>query len=239
MSNSAFDSGRKEESCRQIVSFIEGILPPDHTHPSRGKLDFLRRLPGDSRILDLGCGNNSPKITKEILPNCYYVGIDVGNYNQNSDIPADEYLIVSPDKFNGSISIYNNSMDAAISSHNVEHCLDGYGAIDALAKSLKIGGKAYISFPSFDSKNFPSRTGTLNYYDDLGHNSEPPDFGKVISALSANGLRIDYATTRHQPPLSWVMGLGTENSSVESGNLKDGTWAYWGFETVIWAERVA
>ena len=46
-------------------------------------------------MLDVGCGNNSPRIAKSIRPDIYYVGVDVGDYNQeNGSIEcADEYIV--------------------------------------------------------------------------------------------------------------------------------------------------
>ena len=62
-----------------------------------------------------------------------------------------------------SISI---KFDAVISSHNLEHCNDRYGALNAILDKLKDGGKIYLSFPSGKTINFPKRDGCLNYYDD-------------------------------------------------------------------------
>lgn len=231
------DPANKEQSCRNIADAIASIMPEGCPHPDWGKEAFLRSLAPDSRILDLGCGNNSPRKTKDILPGCHYIGLDVGDYNQTDDIPADEYIVVNSDMFKNAIDGFADSIDAVISAHNIEHCDDRYGVAISLARSLKIGGKAYISFPAYDSIAFPNRVGTLNYYDDGGHVGDPPNFGKIISILVENGLNIIYASTRYQPPIHWILGLGTEQSSQDEGVIKDGTWCYWGFESVIWAER--
>ena len=96
----------------------------------------------------------------------------------------------------------------------------------------------YLSFPCQESAQFPGRYGTLNYYDDSSHRESPPDFGRVISDLHRERLRILYAATRYQPPLDWIHGLKNEEESTKAKELKPGTWAYWGFETVIWAEKL-
>ena len=66
-----------------------------------GKVHFLNSISKNSYILDVGCGNNSPLIVKSILPNCYYVGIDIENYNNDYDVKkiADDYILTDPKKF--------------------------------------------------------------------------------------------------------------------------------------------
>ena len=232
------DFSSSEVACQAISNYLRSLLNEQSPHPDRLRISFLKGLNPESRILDVGCGNHSPARTKEILPNCYYIGVDVGNYNQSVDNPADEYLIVSSANFNKAIDVYRGSVDAVISSHNIEHCEDRDGVVVSLARSLKVGGRAFIAFPTEESKIFPKRLGTLNYFEDTSHVGDPPDFGTVVSLLVDNGLKIIYAATRYQPPLDWIVGLGMESASALEGVLKDGTWAYYGFETVIWAERV-
>lgn len=213
------------------------MIPEGGHYPEWGREAFLESLSPEARILDVGCGNGSPRLTKNILPSCYYVGLDVADYNQDPDNPSDEYILSTSERFRSEIYKYADSMDAVMSWHNIEHCEDRYGVVDAMAKALRVGGKIYISFPCAESVNFPSRAGTLNYYDDATHVGEPPDFGKVVSILSQNGLSIIYAASRYQPPIHWLVGLGNDELSTRDGVLKDGTWRYWGFECLIWAER--
>ena len=62
---------------KKLKIFILCILKPN------GKINFLKKMNQTSTILDVGCGNNSPLITKTILPKSFYVGIDIENHNQN------------------------------------------------------------------------------------------------------------------------------------------------------------
>jgi len=49
------------------------------------KFRFVRgKLAPGARILDIGCGNNSPTVTKKWFPGCHYAGADIQRYN-NSD----------------------------------------------------------------------------------------------------------------------------------------------------------
>jgi hypothetical protein len=43
----------------------------------RGKLAFLKSLPPGARVLDVGCGNNSPRDAKVLRPDLIYTGLDM------------------------------------------------------------------------------------------------------------------------------------------------------------------
>lgn len=204
-----------------------------------GKESFLKTFKNTSRVkvLDIGCGNDSPIFTKNILNDAYYIGLDVENYNQHSASIADEYILVSPENFAAGIEKYTEEIDVIISSHNLEHCDDRDRVLKAVAKALKFGGKLYLSFPCEASVGFPKRKGTLNYYDDPTHKDTPPDFTKTIATLAQNGLKVVYASSRYQSPVRWMIGATTEAESRQEASLKAETWAFWGFETIIWAEK--
>lgn len=222
----------------EIVDFLNGKVPDGTRHFNWDKSAFLRSLPHEGVLLDVGCGNNSPIYTKQALPGWRYIGIDVGDYNQSGQASADEYLIVTSEKFAEAIEKHHESCDAVISSHNLEHCENRIGTLVAMAQALRRRGKLFLSFPAEASINFPSRRGCLNFYDDHTHKDAPPDFGGVVSILVNQGLRVVYASTRYQSPLSWIVGIANEAASSEEQEVKDGTWALWGFETIIWAEKL-
>jgi 2-polyprenyl-3-methyl-5-hydroxy-6-metoxy-1,4-benzoquinol methylase len=215
-----------------------GHKVPDRTHyPEWGKEKFLRQLPPDARILDVGCGNDSPQFTKNILPNSIYVGLDVGDYNQSRPDLADQYVIASPQEFCGKIADFGGGFDAVISSHNLEHCDDRDGVLVNMLDAVKPGGILYLAFPSADSMRFPSRKGTLNYLDDVTHKGTPPDFGKIISVISGMGFEVVYAASRYQPAVKWLIGLYHEAKSVANEQVDMETQAFWGLEAIIWARR--
>lgn len=62
----------------------------------RGKQAFLKSLPAGAQVLDVGCGNNSPRNAKVLRPDIVYTGLDVGDYNQQgSPGYANAYVVVS------------------------------------------------------------------------------------------------------------------------------------------------
>ena len=104
----------KNTKLRSPMNSIRCLLRP------RGKHAFLRQLPAHARILDVGCGNNSPFVVKTILPLCHYTGVDIGDHNQTKPNVADEYLLTSPEDFARRISLFVACFDAVISAHNLE-----------------------------------------------------------------------------------------------------------------------
>ncbi len=223
----------KKYQCKlDIMDYLQ-LLIPNHI-----KIAFIKRLPPKARILDVGCGNNSPYITKCILPQSYYVGIDIINYNQTKSIVSDEYIIVESHNFVEGIEKIPQKFDAVISNHNLEHVEDRDGTLKAMVMKLKRGGLLFLAFPSENSINLPHRGGTLNYYDDLTHKDKPPNFDKIIEYLIENNFIITFKARNYKPPLCWLIGFLLEEISKKKDKILPGTWCYWGFESIIWAKKL-
>lgn len=204
----------------------------------RFKPYFLRSLPPRAYILDVGCGNDSPRHVKDTRPDAFYTGIDIGNYNQTDSVTqfADEYLIVAPDEFASAIAGYRGRYDGIISAHNLEHCNTPFDVLSAMILAMKPGGMLYLSFPCEESVSFPSRRGTLNFYDDATHQHVLP-FDRILKYLKENGCTIEFSAKRYRPFPLFVLGFLSEPESIARNQVIDGTWAYWGFESLIWARR--
>lgn len=197
---------------------------------------FVGELALNARLLDVGCGNNSPFKVKTQRPDLHYIGLDVGNYNQTRPMLADEYILTKPDDFSLAIERLAGTVDAIISSHNIEHCLDPGRVVMAMAAALKPGGRMYISFPSKASATFPSRGGCLNFFDDPTH-VELPDFDELVEHLKLCGCEILVSEKAYRPALLRATGALLEPISRLRGQTMIGTWAYYGFESVIWARK--
>lgn len=204
----------------------------------RGRNGFLVELPRNARVLDVGCGNDSPRNFKALRPDIHYAGLDVGDCRQPIDprSVADEYVIVEPHDFCAAIARFGTRFDAVVSAHNLEHCDDQRGVVAAMVDALVPGGRLFIAFPSAASKSFPTRAGCLNFFDDPTHN-EVPDFEMVCRLLSERGMEIEYRAKRYRPPLKFALGLGLEPVSALRRKVMPGTWALYGFESIIWARK--
>jgi SAM-dependent methyltransferase len=205
----------------------------------RGLFAFLASLPPDAAILDVGCGNDSPYRIKTCFPGMVYTGLDIGDYNQTKPILADRYVVTSPDRFASTIREFGAQFDAVISSHNLEHCDARDETLKAMLEVVNPGGKIYLAFPCEASTDFPHRRVTLNYFDDPTHRGYPPSFEKVCQELRDGGFRLDYVVRRYRPALLWLLGLLQEPMSRLIGRNLQGTWALYGFETIIWGSRAA
>lgn len=203
-----------------------------------GKISFIKALNKNAVLLDVGCGNNSPIISKMLRSDIHYVGIDIGDYNQNknpNDI-ADEYILTTPELFSNTIANLQNRFDAVISSHNLEHCNAPNSVLHAMFMALKPGGRIYLSFPSEASVSFPKKRG-LNYFDDSTH-KEVPQLNNVLELIKSNGFQIDFIAVRYRPRLLAFIGLVLEPLSIVCGKLMIGTWELYGFESIIWATKM-
>lgn len=209
-----------------------------HVVSPHGKFTFVETCAPNGRLLDVGCGNDSPRLAKALRSDIYYVGLDVGDHHHSVDPNqvADEYIVVPPEAFGGAIAGLPPTFDAVISAHNLEHCNDPDAVLTSMARVLAPGGRMYLSFPSEASVNFPKRDGCLNFYDDPTHNIVP-QFDRVCQTIRDAGLKIEFAARQYRPLVKRIQGLLMEPKSRAQKKVMPGTWALYGFETVIWAVR--
>lgn len=204
----------------------------------KGLYSFLNRYQSKSKkLLDVGCGNDASFNIKSRFPEIYYVGIDIGDYNLTKPNLADEYLIVQRENFDKGIINLGNIFDMVISSHNLEHCDDKYATLNSMLSVVKDGGYVYLAFPCEKSITFPSRRVTLNYYDDKTHQQTPPGYDYVLNIFSDNNFDIIFKTRSYRPLLLAILGFFQEPLSRLLKKNLQGTWALYGFETIIWAKK--
>jgi hypothetical protein len=185
------------------------------------KLTFARqRFPrdGNIRILDVGCGNHSPTITKHWFPKSHYCGADIQNYNNDErDLAAmDEFFPIALDG-SGFEGIPERSSDLVIINPIIEHMSDPKPAVAAACKKLTLGGYIWIALPSVRSLSLPSAEGTLNSCDDDTH-VRVVDVKNVSNILFDNGVRMfrqGVPTTLLGWFLAWrfFLSLGSGDSS--------------------------
>jgi SAM-dependent methyltransferase len=204
---------------------------------TKGKHAFILSIPNNSAILDVGCGNNSPYKVKTVLPFSNYTGVDIGDHNQSKINLADAYILTEPENFAKTICDFGQKFDAVICSHNLEHCNDRDATLVAMLNSIRKGGRLYLSFPCESSIKYPKRSGTLNYFDDKTHVDHPPDFDKIKDTLNAYGYKLVVEVQNYRPILLRTLGWMSEPFSMVRKKVLRGTWEFYGFESIIWAEK--
>jgi 2-polyprenyl-3-methyl-5-hydroxy-6-metoxy-1,4-benzoquinol methylase len=160
------------------------------------KFLFARRVLSapDLRILDIGCGNNSPSVTKHWFPNCHYSGADIQEYNNSADDmkAMDDFYPIGLDG-SGYSAIPDRSFDLVVLHHVIEHMVEPTSILAVICSKLKPGGYIWIAFPSLRSLSFPSAAeGTLQFCDDDTH-IYVPDIREVSNVLLANGVNVLHA----------------------------------------------
>ncbi len=203
-----------------------------------------RRFPsGSIRILDIGCGNNSPSVTKHWFSGCHYSGADIQRYNLSSedDAAMDAFYLLGTDG-SGYDVIPDGGYDFVIMNHVLEHMPEPAAALATVCSKLKPGGYIWIAFPSLRSLSLPSSEDeTLQFCDDPTH-VYVPDVREVANTLLANGVKIVHAgrsregffTTLADVTKLMKRYLGKMMTGRFSGR---GLWYLLGFEDHVLGQR--
>lgn len=205
---------------------------------SRGLRSFLSHSKKYSKILDVGCGNRSSIFIKSIIQSADVFGIDVGDYNQSEESKKlyKKYITIPPEDFHSAIYDFEENFEVIISNHNIEHCNNPSATFRAMIDKLAIGGNLFIATPSARSVNFPSRGGTLNFYDDSTHKS-PVDLMDLFNS-EIGRLECIYYSHSYRPFFWALVGWINEYFSKKRNKNMLGTWDYFGFEQIIWIKKV-
>jgi SAM-dependent methyltransferase len=117
-------------------------------------------------ILDIGCANDSPQVTKRWFPSSTYHGTDIV---KTLNPCIDSFYLMTANEYSDYDDIQNGFYDFVILNHVIEHLEDPSALIKIACSKLRPGGLLWIAFPSASSLNFPSGVGTLNFSDDSSH----------------------------------------------------------------------
>ncbi len=185
------------------------------------------------KILDIGCANDSPKVTKIWFPNSIYHGVDIV---RRVDVNIDKFYLVNPDQFAGYDAVRDEYYDFVILNHVVEHLKDPNQLVDIACSKLKPDGLLWIAFPSPDSLNFPSGVGTLNFSDDPTH-IHICDIVNLSNKIISNRFKIIIAG-KSRDPVRFFIGLcllpiAIITRIISGRYMIKGLWYLYGFEDRI------
>lgn len=208
--------------------------------PTRFKRFYNEYKDKSFKILDVGCGNHSPSITKKWFKNCEYYGVDKDIYNNDDsdlNLMREFYRIDLSGDIRQLNKIPDDFFDIVIFNHVIEHLPNGLEVLSELTEKIKNRGKIYIEFPSIRSLSLPSMNGTLNFCDDSSH-VRLYSLQEVANILLSNnfkvikgGTRRDYARIFLSPLV--VLYFFLKNRKI----LSCGFWDIIGFADYIFAEK--
>ena len=195
------------------------------------------------RILDIGCGNGSPTLTKRWFPGCRYAGADIQRYNQSdADVAAmDEFFSA----WRGWIRLRCHSGVELRFRDSQSRCrthAEPAPIVAELCGKLKPGGFFWIAFPSERSLRLPhSEDETLNFYDDPTH-IYLPNVDEIAGILKANGVNVlDAGRSREGFWTSIADGVKLSKRVVRKGFTGRfsgrGLWYVLGFEDHVLGQR--
>jgi SAM-dependent methyltransferase len=189
------------------------------------------------RLLDVGCGNHSPSITKRRYPNCSYVGIDRERYNNDDkDLEQIDAFYEVDISCGGLDFVPKESFDVVIASHVLEHLPNGIEVLGQLCTKLRTGGDVYIEYPGPTSLHLPHGRRCLNFHDDPTH-VRVYSLDEISNVLLSHGLRIlDSGKRRDAIRLALLpLGILRELYSVVRYGVLDGPalWDLLGFAEFV------
>lgn len=219
------------------MRLVMHVWPTKFLYVRRQILSLARPM-----ILDVGCGNNSPTITKHWFPKCFYAGADIQQYNNDADDlkAMDVFYPVGADG-SGYDAIPDRTFDFIILHHVIEHMQDPRAVLTSLCSKLKPGGYIWIAFPSLRSLSFPSAAdGTLHFCDDDSH-VYIPGIGEVSNILLASKVKVVHAG-RTRDIARTLVGAGVLPWAIlkklSTGRLAArGLWYLLGFEDHVLGHR--
>lgn len=203
----------------------------------------LGKLPPTPRILDIGCANNSPRVTKRWFPGCHYAGADIRAYDESEAGASgmDAFFLLGVDG-GGYDAIPDGSYDLVILNHVVEHMANPGPVLATLCGKLKPGGYMWIAFPSVRSLGLPSSFDeTLQFCDDATH-VYVPDLREIANVLLANGVKVLHAGRSREgwfTRVADVLKLGKRmvKWAVTGRFSGRGMWYVMGFEDHVFGRR--
>jgi len=199
-----------------------------------------------ARILDVGCGNHSPTITKQYFPRCRYEGLDRERWNRDArdDALMDAFHEIDLDRPELLTAVPTAAYDLVICSHVLEHLRDPWAVIPELARTVKPGGFLYIEVPAERSLRLPRARhgffgirGCLNFEDDPTHRGLV-DVDRSAELLDRAGLRVVHRGKRFLLRRVILLPLYAAAGLVLRGYIPASVvWDALGFADVLIAQR--
>jgi 2-polyprenyl-3-methyl-5-hydroxy-6-metoxy-1,4-benzoquinol methylase len=210
--------------------------------PVKFKLARTKLKNSKPRILDIGCGNNSPSTTKKWFGGCFYAGADIQEYNLNqADIDAMDVFYNLGWDGSGYDQIPDETFDFVIMNHVIEHMPSALDTLGTICQKLKPGGFIWIAFPSERSLSLPSAEGTLQFCDDPTH-VWLPCVREVSNALLSKRVRVLHAGRSRDLPRAGIgvvmLPIAFLKRALTGSMSCKGLWYILGFEDHVFGQKL-
>lgn len=206
---------------------------------------FLKTLPSDSEVVDIGAGDGSlsifrswPEPIRSDL-RLYAYSIEKGKlFDDFSGYEISNWNIDQPD-FDG------KRFDAVVCAHFIEHIEDPLSLVAWAARKLRKGGRIYLEWPSPNSTSLPARAELeergvpliISRFDDDGTHQELPDGDAIVNAMLENGFKLESRGIVRLPWLEDEM-LGHYRESEDGFYRQAAFWSYTGWAQYVVAELI-
>lgn len=192
-------------------------------------------------LLDVGCGDHSPSLTKKYFPLVIYHGLDKEDYNLNQvDQKCIDVLHRVDLDHDPLEAIPNAFFDVMIMNHVIEHLKYPEKVLETLCQKLKPGGLFYLECPSFRSLGLPQMKGTLQFCDDRTHIYLPNPYD-LVNTLLKQKIVVKDAKVRRDPirlifsPFFLIKNL--IHKAVGQPPRSRGLWDLYGFAFYIFGRK--
>lgn len=201
-----------------------------------------------AEVLDIGCGNHSPSMTKRHFPACRYTGVDCRRWNMDEadDRCLDGFFEVDLNQPELLEALPAAAFDVIFCSHVLEHTVAPYEVVKRLPRLLKPGGRLFFEVPSRRSLRLPRAQhgwcgirGCLNFYDDATHRTMV-DLRLVAATLNSLGLSVGRVRRRFLWRRVLLLPLYAAAGLVLRGYVPASVvWDITGFAEILVADRRA
>jgi SAM-dependent methyltransferase len=196
-SRSSFDVSRFEvPSCPANLKSVRKARLIEWYWRVHPRFNFFKSVVPNARVLDLGAGSGRLPFWRQYLApdrsDIHLFGIDLVK-----PLTASLYDDFRVADLNEGIPFPEEAFDAIIVSHILEHVTGPAKMLAQVAKSLRVGGLAYVEMPSPKTKMLPTAAEyraagwpmtISNFHDDATH-LDTLDQEALIAMANANGLR--------------------------------------------------
>jgi len=172
---------------------------------------FLKMLPPDTRVADIGAGDGSLSVFLRWL-DPQRSDLRLWGYAMDKGRLFDEFEAYELSDWNKSPPEFGaTTFGAIMCSHFIEHVADPASLVAWASRKLDASGRLYLEWPSPHSLDLPARRELerigvplmISRFDDDGTHRDLPDADAMVAAFARAGFSVEARGLVHMP---WLEG---------------------------------